>query len=105
MSIENLPKLNKQERDFIKETNINADGEIKDILFYRRVKKFQRELNKLTRQYVGEDDINIKRDLNNNICHILSYKGEYNFEVLEEYIYCFKDDLKAGAKRYFETYY
>lgn len=105
-----IAELNKKEREFLCELN-TLDGHIinearydEEILFYRRLKTFIRELEKIERKHDYYDGRR-KEYLEGNICYLLSYVGADRFEHIEEFIYCFKNNLKEGAQAYFNYFY
>ena len=92
-----LAKLNKEETQFAKDIAVITTVD-EEILNLRQFKTFFRELNKIEKKH-GYDPTKV------SVTNLIGYFGEYHYEVIEEYVYCFKNNLKEGAKRYFETYY
>lgn len=97
--VQKLAKLNKKELKFVEDTSLNEDDFEEQILENRRFKTFFRELKKIEKKH------GYTYEAYPNIINMIGFYGFSRFEVIEEYIDCFKDDLKEGAKRYFEYYY
>ncbi len=96
-----LATLNKKETKFLNDCfgHIYSDKEMEKIYKkHRELKTFLRELKKVEKKHGYEPH---EADITNAI----GYFGFDHYESIEEFIYCFKDDLKEGAKRYFEYYY
>lgn len=96
-----LLKLNKNEEKWINNLfeDIYDDNELEELKTeYRMLKTFLKELKKVQKKYGYEPH-------EATIFNAIIYFGQWRYEEIEEFIYCFKDDLATGAQRYFETYY
>lgn len=96
-----IAKLNQKETKFY--TDLYGDMSDKNILKEeleqaRLIKTFLRELKKIEKKH-GYTPHNL------TVTGLIVEVGTSHYECIEEFIYCFKDDLKEGAQRYFETYY
>lgn len=95
--VQKLEKLNKQEMKFVKETSLESELE-SDILEARKFKTFFTELRKIEKKYGYTPN-----DL--NITNMITNLGFVMFENMEDYVYLYDDDLKKGARVYFNNYY
>ena len=95
-----IAKLNKKETKFLNDlwADLGAEYLEEEITKARLLKTFLRELKKVEKRNGYEPT---KADITNAI----GYFGASHYDSIEEFIFCFKDDLRAGAERYFETYY
>ena len=97
--MQKLQSLNKKEIAFFRSIHVGSEAELQDELEEMQLyKTFLHELKKIERRR-GYDPTEA------DVTNMIGYFVFDHFEVIEEFVYCFKDDLKEGAKRYFEYYY
>lgn len=84
-------QLNKKEMKFI--DTIDDD----EIMYYRKLKTFLRELKKVERRHGYEPH-------EATIMNVISYWGCSHYDSIEGYIYSFEDMTEASEK-YFLNYY
>lgn len=95
--VQKLEKLTKEEIEFVKETSLESQLE-SSILESRKFKTFLTELKKIEKEF-GYTPNNL--DITNMITNL----GFAMFENMEYYVSMYDDDLKKGARVYFNNYY
>lgn len=96
-----LKKLTIKEYRFFKELHgdFYTNEEMKYLILEEMLfKTFLSELNKVLKK-------NGYEKINTNVTEMISYFGDYHFGYIEEFIFCYMEDLKKGAEEYFNYFY